>query len=133
MRSRLTPSISPAKRTAFVTYCMFLGLSLSHCQRTATAPEELIGHWTTSAPGYEDRYLAITITTIVFGCGAGTAEAQSVRRIEAIQEGSRTLYTVVYGPRKDEQSLLFYYDPVQGVITFRNQSHLLWKKRKPGS
>jgi hypothetical protein len=133
MRSRIARPASLAERITGVTCCVLIALGLSNCQRTATAPDELIGYWTTSAPGYKDRYLHITKSTIVFGTGSGTGDAQPIRKIEAIQEGSRILYTMVYGlERKDEESLSFYYDPGERVITFRNQSHLLWKKM-PGT
>lgn len=112
-----------------LTGCLFYVLVVSNLQRPS-APVELIGLWVTSAPGYEDRYLSITDSAIVFGRGSADAEGQAVRKIETIQEGTRILYIIAYGSsRGKEQLLSFYYDPVQRVITFRNQSHLTWKKK----
>lgn len=96
---------------------------------SASCPDELIGVWSTAARGYEDGMLIITKKAVVFSVGVETVDAQAVRRLEAIQDGNRTLYTIIYGSsRSDEQILSFYYHSRKQTITFKNQSHLVWTR-----
>jgi hypothetical protein len=95
-----------------------------------SCPDELIGAWITSTRGYEEGMLVFTKTGIAFSVGAEHLDAQAVRRLEAIPDGTRTLYTVVYGDsRRDEQTLSFYYHTKEQTITFKNQSHLIWTRK----
>jgi len=95
----------------------------------ASCPDELIGAWRTAARGYEDRMLLFTKDAVAFSTGADTFPAQAVRRLEAIPDGPRTLYTIVYGDsQSDEQLLSFYYHAREQTITFKNQTHLVWTR-----
>lgn len=92
-----------------------------------SCPEELIGSWTTTAPGYEDKVLLITKNGLAFNAGEGAAEGQAIRQVETIPDGPRTFYTIVYGTsRSDEQVLSFHYHSRKHTITFKTQSHLVW-------
>ena len=107
-----------------------IGLVLTMMTRNVSCPDELIGVWRTAAPGYEDGRLVITKNALVFSAGADHVDGQAIRRLEAIQDGSRTLYVLVYGTsRGDEQILSFYYHPLEQTITFKNQTHLVWIKK----
>jgi hypothetical protein len=100
-----------------------LGNSLS-------CPDELIGSWTTTALGYEGKVLLITKKGVAFNAGDGAGEGQAVRQLEAIPDGLRTLYTIVYGTsRSDEQVLSFHYHSREQTITFKTQSHLVWTRK----
>lgn len=115
-----------------VVLVMIAGLIFTMATRSApiSCPDELIGAWSTTARGYEDGMLVITKKAVVFSTGADTVDAQAVRRLEAIPEGPRTLYTIVYGDsRSDEQILSFYYHAREQTITFKNQSHLVWTRK----
>jgi hypothetical protein len=93
-------------------------------------PNELLGAWVTSARGYEEGMLVFTKSGVAFSVGVEHLDAQAVRRLQAIADGPRTLYTVVYGDsRSDEQTLSFYYDTKDQTITFKNQSHLVWTRK----
>jgi hypothetical protein len=96
---------------------------------SVSCPDELIGAWRTDARGYEDGMLLITKSSVVFSAGASTISTQAVRRLEAIPDGSQTLYTIVYGDsQNDEQLLSFYYHAREQTITFKNQTHLVWTR-----
>ncbi|NOS79783.1 MAG: hypothetical protein HOP35_17770 [Nitrospira sp.] len=95
----------------------------------ASCPEELIGTWNTAAQGYEGNLLVMTKHAVVFSAGGDHLDAQAVRRLEAIPDGHRVLYTLVYGnSRNEEQTLVFLYDSHERTITFKNQSHLIWTR-----
>ena len=96
-----------------------------------SCPDELIGSWTTKAPGYEGKGLLISKKGLAFDAGEGAVEGQAVRQLEAIPDGDRTLYSIVYGTsRSDEQVLSFYYHPRKHTITFKNQPHLVWTRNR---
>lgn len=95
----------------------------------ASCPDELIGTWNTAARGYEDSMLVMTKHAVVFTAGGDHLDAQAVRRLDAIPEGRRVLYTLVYGnSRSEEQTLVFFYDARERTITFKNQAHLIWTR-----
>ena len=92
-------------------------------------PEELIGTWNTAAQGYADSMLVMTKHAVIFSAGGDHLDAQAVRRLEAIPDGRRVLYTLIYGnSRSEEQTLVFFYDSHERTITFKNQSHLIWTR-----
>lgn len=95
----------------------------------ASCPDELIGTWNTAARGYEDSMLVMTKHAVIFTAGGDHLDAQAVRRLDAIPDGRRVLYTLVYGnSRSEEQTLVFFYDARERTITFKNQSHLIWTR-----
>jgi len=84
-----------------------------------SCPEELLGSWTTTAPGYEDKVLLITKNGLAFNAGEGAAEGQAILQVEAIPDGPQTFYTFVYGTsRSNEQVLSFHYHSREHTITF---------------
>jgi hypothetical protein len=108
-----------------------IGGVVSNIGNAPACPDELIGSWTTNAPGYEDKVLLITKKGLAFNAGEGAVEGQAVRQLEAIPDGDRTLYTIVYGTsRSDEQVLSFHYHPRKHTITFKTQSHLVWTRNR---
>ncbi len=108
-----------------------IGGVISNIGNAPSCPDELIGSWTTTAPGYEDKVLLITKNGLAFNAGDGAVEGQAIRQVEAIPDGLGTLYTIVYGAsRSDKQVLSFYYHPREHTITFKTQSHLVWTRNR---
>jgi hypothetical protein len=111
---------------------LFIGLMIAMVKKSppVSCPDELIGAWYTSARGYEDGMLVFTNRGVAFSVGAEHLDTQAIRRVEAIPEGTRILYTVIYGDsRTDEQILSFYYHTKDRTITFTHQSHLVWVRK----
>ena len=137
-QSASSPNPVTPQRANFLTTILvlvfvgaFIALGLAKVMRDtpATCPDELIGTWSTAAPGYENGMLVITKHAVVFSAGGDHLDAQAVRRLETIPEGRRVLYTLVYGnARNEEQTLTFFYHPHERTITFKNQSHLIWSR-----
>jgi hypothetical protein len=131
-----TAAESPTKRgnvLSIIVILLALGMIggvISAINNTPSCPDELIGSWTTTAQGYEDKVLLITQTGIVFSAGEGAVEGLAVRRVETMPDGLNAFYTITYGTsRSDEQVLSFYYHPRTHTITFKNQSHLVWTRK----
>ena len=95
-------------------------------------PENLIGKWTTSAPGYEDRFIEITKETFVYGLGGDKIDVYFISNLETNPEGNKLLYTISF-KNKDglEFTRSFYYDSENGgAIKFKHQEHIEWRKMK---
>ena len=108
-----------------------IGGVISNIGNAPSCPDELIGSWTTTAPGYEDKVLLITKNGLAFNAGDGAVEGQAIRQVEAIPDGLGTLYTIVYGAsRSDTQALSFRYHSREHTITFKTQSHLVWTRNR---
>ncbi len=100
--------------------------------RPTPLPDELVGVWTTSHPGYADRYLDLTKVTIIFGTGRESIDTNFISNVETTLQDKTILYTIYFhrvgGP---EDKVSFYYDPGNGgIIRFKNQKHIEWKKGK---
>jgi hypothetical protein len=94
--------------------------------------EDLIGKWTTSAPKYQDRFFEITKETFVYGLGGDKKDVYFISSIKKGLEGNNILYTMSY-KNKDglEYTRSFYYHPEnRGVIQFKHQEHIEWRKKK---
>jgi hypothetical protein len=95
-------------------------------------PENLIGKWTTSAPGYEDRFIEITKETFVYGLGGDKKDVYFISNLETNPERNKLLYTISF-KNKDglEFTRSFYYDSENGeAIKFKHQEHIQWRKMK---
>lgn len=121
--------------------CVPLALIGCEDHKNNTVPQYLIGTWRSEAPGYADRVLHFTQHGVMFGMGGYSGEAY---RVSEVQEFTVTdvasarfknsvLFTIHYiNNDRQEYLLLFYYDPVpEGVITFKNQEKVTWKKKGP--
>jgi hypothetical protein len=99
-------------------------------ERPKPLPDELVGVWTTSDPRYADRHLDLTKATIIFGTGKESIDTNFISNVEKRLQDKAILYTIYFhrvgGP---EDRVSFYYDPANGgIIRFKNQEHIDWKK-----
>jgi hypothetical protein len=92
-------------------------------------PVELIGEWHTSNAIYSDRSFEIDPVSISFGTGGGTVTTGFIRKVSAVQQGARTLYTISYQTDESVNEVCLYYETAEGkVIHFRNQESIAWTK-----
>ena len=92
-------------------------------------PDELIGEWHTSNAIYSDRSFEINPVSISFGTGGGTFTTGFIRKVSAVQQGARTLYTISYQTDESVNEVCLYYETATGkVIHFRNQEGIAWTK-----
>lgn len=95
-------------------------------------PENLIGKWTTSTPGYQDRFIEITKETLTYGLGGDKKDVYFISSIKESLEGKNILYTISY---KNTDGLKFtrsfnYDSEHGGTIQFKHQEHIGWLKKK---
>lgn len=98
-------------------------------------PDYLLGEWHTSDPNYSDRFFEITQVSISFTTGGATVSTGVIKEIKTVQEGNRTLYTVVYDLDGTRNEVSFYYETGSAkakgdVIRFKNQQNTVWTKNE---
>ena len=101
-----------------------------HFKKNRDVPIYLIGKWTTSASGYQDRPIELTKKTFTYGLGGGKKDVYLISSIEKDLEGNVTLYTLSYKNTDGlEFTRSFYYNPADGeTIKFKHQEHIEWRK-----
>ena len=94
-------------------------------------PPELIGTWETADPRYEERSFELTTDRIILALGEDGKKSYLIERFEKSQEFRATTYTLTYTNLVEGASdtVAFYYEPRDGgVIRFKNQQKIEWKK-----
>lgn len=101
----------------------------------ALVPPELIGTWTTLAPGYERASMKITAETVTFRDGKGYAGVNRITGFEKKEDKDGTVYKIVYEGNEGGPSVLAFYlkqmrggKDLQTVIEYKNQKNLTWTK-----
>ncbi|MEJ2656108.1 MAG: hypothetical protein P8012_02800 [Desulfobacterales bacterium] len=93
-------------------------------------PINLIGKWTSTAPGYQDRFIELTKETLTYGLGGDKEDIYFISSLKEHSEKNNILYTISY---KDKEGLAFirafYYHPEKGgTIQFKHQEHIKWRR-----
>jgi hypothetical protein len=109
-----------------------VAITMFHFKKNRDIPVNLIGKWTTSAPGYQDRFIELTKETLVYGLGGDKKDVYFISSMEESLEENNILYTFNY---KNTNGLKFtrsfYYHPENGgAIQFKHQEHIEWRKKK---
>ena len=98
-------------------------------------PDYLVGRWLTSTPGYEDRYLEINKVSLLFATSESTVNEYFIDKTttSASAEGKQIVFTIEckdLGNNPYRFSLT--YEPGNGgTLSFKNQSHITWRKETP--
>jgi len=95
-----------------------------------TVPDELVGVWKTSTPGYTDRYLELRKQMVIFGMGSSSISINPIVKMEEVRKENTDLYVIQYvGDGNKTYSLAFYYSPSNGGrIRLKNQIQIEWIK-----
>jgi hypothetical protein len=140
-RWRIPPKVRPYLPYV-AAFLIILAPLLHNPPRNNQVPPYLVGVWETKAPGYEDRFLMFAKRNVAFGTGEFEGESYLVAEAEArpldgspqdVADKDRKMEVLVryMKPDKLEYSLAFYYDPLPDpTITFKNQEHLRWTRKK---
>lgn len=94
-------------------------------------PDDLVGHWTTSAPKYTDRFLELSEVVVIFGTGEDNIDVNFISSVDKRVEGGSTLYTINYhDPKGMDGQVSFYWNPSEKVIRLKNQKRIVWEKEE---
>ncbi len=92
-------------------------------------PEEVIGTWTTTDSDYADRAFEIRKSSVVFHTGGSDYTVHLIETVEVEDLDGPILVTIYYSQDLGTNIFSFYYDPIDGgVITFRNQRDMEWRR-----
>ena len=92
-------------------------------------PEVIIGTWATTSPQYADRAFEVRSDSLIFHIGGNDSTVHAIERVEVEDLGGPMLLTVHYKEGSGVNQFSFYYDPARGgVIRFRNQRSMAWRK-----
>lgn len=92
-------------------------------------PENLIGKWTSSAPGYQGYFFELTKKTIIYGHHGDEPDVYVISSLEKNQEGKDIVYTINYKSTDVKFTRYFYYNSENGgAIQFKHQEHITWRK-----
>lgn len=106
---------------------------LTGCQpERKSLPAGLIGVWKSSDPRYAGRFLQFSHDRVTFGTGKGSVSIHTITKIVRMPQADTFHYTITYVNEEGQNyRLAFVYDPARGgVIWFKNQSDILWRKER---
>jgi hypothetical protein len=108
-----------------------VAITMFYPKKNRDIPVNLIGKWTTSAPGYQDYFFELTKETIIYGRDGDEQNAYIISSLGKNQEGKNIVYTINYKSTDVKFTRSFYYDPAnEGKIQFKHQEHIEWHKTK---
>jgi hypothetical protein len=119
------------KRIVIPVLILAAALYVFYSKKNRDIPANLIGEWTTSSPGYQDRFIELTKETLVYGIGGDKEEVYTIISLGKTLEGKNTIYTINYKNSEVKFTRSFYYHPEDvGIIQFKHQEHIKWRKTK---
>jgi hypothetical protein len=116
---------------AMLTIAVVSAAFFAGCTGSSTAPEELIGVWTTDAEGYTGESIEFSRDRLIVSSDTSVFE-NSIEKVKTDKSGlpDTTLYTVYYLDRDGEMNLmnLFYSSEGGGLLRFKSEQDIAWKK-----
>jgi hypothetical protein len=101
-----------------------------HSKKNKDIPANLIGEWTTAAPGYQDRFIEFTKETLVYGIGDGNEDVYMITSLEKNPQDKIIIYTINFKNSEVKFTRSFYYHPENGgTIQFKHQEQITWRKK----
>lgn len=120
------------KVVGFATLMMVM--SLSGCSQKLThIPPELIGYWTTDAPGYQTRFLKLEKNFVLIGINQDDIPSvETVREVDSKPGTDGTIYKISSIGSQGIESITLQFNPANGgVIQVRHKEGILWTRHKP--
>jgi hypothetical protein len=109
---------------------LVVAIYLFHTKKSREIPVKLLGKWTTSAPGYQDRFIELTKKTLVYGIGGGNEDVYIITSLEENPKGKNIIYTINYKNSEVKYTRSFDYHPKNGgTIQFKHQEQIVWRKK----
>lgn len=126
------PRIRLIDLSSLLCLLTIVGLSACVVSKPGEVPQEIMGTWETSAPGYEGCYFEITRSRVVFTNPITKPSVNVIREIGRSSEEKCTVYAITY---EDEQKLDYkfsiYYCRAESeeTIFFKDLRKVIWKRK----
>ena len=135
MHEKATPTNAPIRTlgalllVGFTIALIYLFISQGKGNSpSAVILKDLKGVWTTTHPGYHDRFLEFTESTVTFGRGGSDHGSYTIDAIDSEPADRETLVQIRYHDlaTTDYQLRFYYVKQGDGVIRMKNQKDLYW-------
>ncbi len=102
-----------------------------YINRVQTIPENLIGTWITTAPGYEERYMEFEEEKLTIGTGPESIELNFITEVQSTEQGGEISYSIRY---RNVQQIPFelhlaYLRENGGKFTIRHLENIIWRRK----
>lgn len=118
-------------RKYLIAFTILFVVFASKCGKNATIPDELVGIWKTPTFKYRDTFFELRKKVVIFRTKEGDVNSYTITKMkrEKNRNDEWILYTIYYQNNNLKTEFPFYYHPSQnGLIRFKNQLNLAWKK-----
>jgi hypothetical protein len=105
----------------------------SQCKKNTVIDDEMLGTWKTASHKYKDTYFELKKSEVWFGTVEGGVNSYIISEIDKKQKNEDwILYTIYYIDEalKKSEFVFYYCSSDDGLIRFKNQPTLVWKKEK---
>ena len=93
-------------------------------------PSELTGLYNSDDPRYEDRYLKLSESTIIFGKGGVELDVYFVSKVETELRGKETRYHItLHKSGEEDNETVLVRTGSDRVVWFKNRSSVRWVKQ----
>lgn len=112
---------------------VFIGLFVNSCSDPVPFPTQLVGNWVTDTAKYEDRYIEIDETKLIFGTGKPEPNILFINSFEKKPQGKTTEWIFHCEIKKGERFkivLLYYIENGSESIQLKNTPQIFWYKEE---
>lgn len=120
--------------TGWVTIplCLLISLSVFSCSDPVPFPDNLLGVWVSDSGSYEDRYIEINETRIIFGTGETVPNIFFINSFESKPHREKTEWIFHCEIKKGESFTISFLSPADPNsdegIQLKNSPQALWYK-----
>lgn len=96
-------------------------------------PEDILGEWRSDDPRYQNCFMTISTHSFIIGGADGNIYSYALKSFteEAMGNDKGRLYTLFSEDKGGlELEYRIYYDAEGGVLSYKNQRNVVWRKAK---
>jgi len=96
-------------------------------------PEGIVGEWNSDDPRYQNCFMTISTNSFIIGGADWTLKSYGLKSFteEAMTNDKGRLYTLLYEDKDGlELESHIYFDAEAGVLSYKNQRDVIWRKIK---
>jgi hypothetical protein len=116
------------QRKGWAMVCLILILSAA-CQKQSV-PDSMVGIWVTDSPRYENCFLKIGPTSVIFGDPEKNGDEYSITNVKTAEKNRTVMVTIEFvSTQKTFLSVeLLYSADDGGHVLLKNHPNVIWKR-----